>query len=108
MARKRLTIEYDTDQDFFGSEDNPLDESLRGYLVNEFNNHDLVATLYEEDVDLPPTEQRLEALQDAIARFEANFKHALLAPLTYPEPPHWLAPLVRDLHAALVASKVQG
>ena len=114
MARKILTIEYDTDQQFFDAGD----ESLLGYLVNEFNNHDLVASLHEVDAPepadqetplvLPPIspEQRLHALQDAVAQFNDNFKHALLHPLTYPEPPYWTASLVRDLNDALAASKV--
>lgn len=101
MARKILTIEYDTDQDFFlwGNGD----ESLLGYLANEFDNNNLVATLTEEDA---PAVSRLEALQDALAQFESALKEKILNPLAYPEPPAWLAPLVRDLHAALEASKV--
>lgn len=106
MARKILTIEYDTDQDFFGSEDNPGDDTLQGYLVNEFDNAGIVASLYEVDAPETTPERRLEGLQDALKQFEDNYKHAILTPLTYPEPPEWLKPLVRDLHAALKASKV--
>ena len=103
MARKILTIEYDTDQDFFGSEDHEDDKSLLGYLVNEFDNDEIVATLREDNAPAP---DRLEALQDAVAAFESGLKEKILNPLAYPELPDWIRPLTRDLHAALVASKV--
>lgn len=52
--------------------------------------------------------QRLEALQDAVAQFNDNFKHAVLTgrKVDYAPPPPWLPPLVRSLNAALDASKV--
>lgn len=46
MPRKILTIEYDTDQDFFGSEG---DEPLLGCLANEFDNNKIIARLEEGD-----------------------------------------------------------
>lgn len=98
MARKILTIEFDTDQDFFNTDDGG---SMFDYLTNEFDNAGIVARLEEGDT------VRLEALQDAVKQFEDNYKHAVLTPLTYPEPPEWLKPLTRDLHAALRASKAE-
>jgi len=112
MARRTLTIEYDLNQDFFLRPDGTAqdaDGTLLDYLTNEFDNAGIIARIEEGDtVRLPRTidrAKRLEALQDAIKRFEDNYKHAVLTPLAYPEPPLWTRPLVRDLHSALEASK---
>jgi len=109
MTRKTLTIEYDTNQKFFEGGD----DSLLGYLANEFDNDGIVARLEEGDtVRLPRTidrAARLRALQVAVERFEDNAKHAVLTgrKVDYAPPPPWFAPLVRDLHTALEASKVE-